>query len=71
MTNEQKTRLNSLTEQYRFCFIVQGYFHAAHNDKRMERFIKEKMPQKYEFIRITADMTYVFWNPQTTERKGL
>lgn len=64
MTKEQKTRLNQLTEQYRFCFIVHGHFHATHNDKRMERFLKEKTPRDYEFLRLTADTTYVFWNPQ-------
>jgi hypothetical protein len=43
---------------------VQGYFHAKYNDKRMEKFLAEKKPKTYEFVRVTADTTYVFWNPE-------
>ena len=67
MTKEQKTRLDQLTEDYKFCFIVHGHFHANHNDRRMEKFLKEKNPLSYEFVRLTADTTYVFWNPQNKE----
>jgi hypothetical protein len=64
MTKDQKDRLDQLTDEYKFCFIVQGYFHAKYNDKRMEKFLAEKKPKTYEFVRVTADTTYVFWNPE-------
>jgi hypothetical protein len=67
MTREQKDRLSKLTEEYKFCFIVQGPFHSKWNDKRMDKFVSEKDPERYEFVRLTADTTYVFWNPKTHE----
>lgn len=67
MTKEQKARLNTLIEQYKFCFIIRGYLHAKYNEKRMEIFLTQKKPLQYEFIRITADITYVFWNPRHNE----
>jgi hypothetical protein len=30
----------------------------------MDKFIAEKHPDKYEFLRLTADTTYIFWNPK-------
>lgn len=64
MTKEQRNRLEQLIEEYKFCFIVQGHFHAKHNDRRMEKFLAEKKPKNYEFVRVAADTTYVFWNPE-------
>jgi hypothetical protein len=64
MTKEQRARLDTLTDQYKFCFIIQGPFHSSWNEKRMDKFIAEKHPDKYEFLRLTADTTYIFWNPK-------
>ena len=64
MTLEIKHRLNNLIEKYRFCFIVQGPFHSKYNEKRMQQFVENKNPREHEFVRVTADTTYVFWNPQ-------
>ena len=33
----------------------------------MEKFVSDKNPKGYEFLRLTADTTYVFWNPKTHE----
>lgn len=63
MTTEQHKRMSLLTEKYKLCFIVHGHFHAKHNERRLEKFINERRPDGWEFVRINAETTYVFWNP--------
>lgn len=63
MTPDQKKRLEELCLHYRYCFIIHGALHSRHNEKRMETFKSIKVVKEYEFIRITADLTYMFWNP--------
>jgi hypothetical protein len=63
MTKEQRKRLDELADKYRFCFIVHGHFHAGYNERRMDKFLSDKKPEEWEFIRITVEHTYVFWNP--------
>lgn len=67
MTREQQLRLDELIEKHRYCFIVHGHFHSRSNDRRMEKFVNEKRPSEYEFLRITADTTFVFWTPSKVE----
>lgn len=70
MTKEQHKRLDELTEKYKLCFIVRGPFHAKHNERRIEKFIAERRPQNWEFIRINVETTYVFWNPNEEDKTG-
>lgn len=55
--------MDELIEKYKRCFIVHGPFHAKYNDKRVQKFLDESKPDSWEFIRINAEITYVFWNP--------
>lgn len=63
MTPDQKQRLEELCNHYKYCFIIQGPLHNRHNEKRVETFKNNPNVKNYEFIRITADLTYMFWNP--------
>lgn len=63
MTREQIKRMDELIDKYRRCFIVHGPFHAKYNEARVQKFIEEKNPASWEFIRINVEITYVFWNP--------
>lgn len=63
MTPEVKSRLNQLMDKYRYCFMVHGAFHSKPNERRMQQFIDNKNPKEHEFVRVSADLTYVFWNP--------
>lgn len=64
MTPDQRCRMDELIEKYKRCFIVHGPFHAKYNDKRVQKFLDETQPESWEFIRISVELTYVFWNPQ-------
>jgi hypothetical protein len=63
MTPEQRRRMDDLIDRYKKCFIVHGPFHAKHNEWRVQKFLDETKPESWEFIRITVELTYVFWNP--------
>jgi hypothetical protein len=69
MTPDQRRRMDELIEKYKRCFIVHGPFHAKHNDKRVQKFLEETQPENWEFIRISVELTYVFWNPQPKQPK--
>lgn len=71
MTPDQRRRMDDLATKYRFCFIVDGKFHSRQNERRMEKFVIDKRPEKYEFIRLTADITYVFWNPHPDHKEHI
>jgi hypothetical protein len=67
MTPDQRNRISDHADHYKFCFVIDGRFHSKHNERRMERFIADKRPKEYVFVRLTADTTYVFWNPSQKE----
>lgn len=62
MTPDQRKRLDELCDHYRYCFIIQGPLHNKNNEARVEQFKSNKNVAEYEFIRISAEITYMFWN---------
>ena len=65
MTSEQRKKIDMMCHKHHYCFIVQGHFHSRTNDRRIERFVEERDPHEYEIVRLSADLTYVFWTPKT------
>ena len=63
MTPDQRHRLEDMCMKYCYCFISHGPLHNRHNEKRVEAFKNNPNLKEYQFIRITADITYMFWNP--------
>lgn len=63
MTKDQKDRIDNACHKYRYCSIVHGPLHNKQNEQRVQSLLDSKKVLEHEIIRITVELSYLFWNP--------
>lgn len=64
MTKETREKLNHMCDIYKSCCIIDGPLHAKENERRVRELETDRNMGAHEFVRVTADLTYLFWNPK-------